>query len=186
MIATTRSHLKRLLPTVVASLLGFFVGMLLTNSTEVARATHDPAISYYFPSAGWASQAHGQGHDGYGTLNFPTWYGGTTATSGYFYSGSPAGENACASNRYSNMNAAATLSVSSTTGSSQLPDWPNGLKLSYVGCNVALASRTAFSSWVVATGAGSPGYVFHRVATSPQCASQGLSYPCGAGLMLPN
>jgi len=154
-------------------------GLTLVSTADQASATHDPAIFGYFPTFGWAAQAHSQGHNGYGSSNFPTWYGGTTSPAGYWYGGSPAGENSCAVNRYTNMNAAEAASESSTKFQPQLPDWPIGLYMTWVGCNVNVASRTLFTSFVNGTGGGSPGYTVHRPATSSQCSGQGLGYPCG-------
>lgn len=163
---------------VIIVIIGVVTFLLLTPRGP-AGATHDPAITFYWPGHGWAAQAHSHGHDGSGPSNFPTWYGGTTSPAGYWYQGSPAGESACATGRASNLTAAASAVTSSTDNQPQLPDWSIGAYMTYVGCNVNVASRTLFTSWVNSTGGGTPGYTIHRQATSTQCASSGMSYPCG-------
>ena len=139
---------------------------------------YDPAYGFWnYPQHGWAAQSHAEGHDGSGPSNSPTWYGGTTSPANYWYPGSPVGEDSCATNRYANMNAAETAIETSTAAAPELIDWPVGVYMGYVGCDVSVGSRTLFTSFV--DGAWCCGYTVHKQATNDQCSSVGLTHPCG-------
>ena len=137
------------------AVLGFVLGFSLAALTlGAAHGLSDPPISFYYPSHGWAAQSHAEGHNGYGPSNFPTWYGGTAKDGG---------ENACQTSRYTNIQAAGSISTSSTVGTG---DWPGGLVLQYVGCGVLPTSRTLFTAFMTSTGGGSPGYTYHTQASA--------------------
>jgi len=165
------AHYWGILPALAGMLLGFVATGLLV---ERASAWSDPPIAFYYPDHGWAAQSHAEGHDGYGPWNFPTWYGGAAVGNQY-----GPGQDACSSsNRYSNIQAAGTISHDSTLGIGGW-EWPDGLVMSYVGCGVSPNSRTLITTWVTTTQGGTAGFTYHNKASSSQCSGQGISYPCG-------
>lgn len=152
-------------------LTGVLIGIISSAAITHVTAAADPPVKFTYPWQGWAAQAHTEGHNGYGTFNHPTWWGGAEKDDG---------EDSCSDGRHAVLQSAVSIAISTTTGKPETPDWPGGLVLSGVGCSVSAESRTLITTFVTATGGNSPGFTYLDQADADQCSSQGLSFPCGS------
>ena len=165
--------------------LGIAAGALVAHGS-VAEGSHPSVtelIAYSFPAHDWAPMSHREGHNGEGASNLPVYYGGVAVAPGGFDGTHPfnQGYDACGGStpRWSNMQAAASATNSSTRNKPELPDWPNGLLMATAGCGVSPNGHTFMTTFVSATSAGSPGYSYHLQASPSQCAQLGQPSPCG-------
>lgn len=172
----------------IATVVGIAIGATVAVATGrgPAEANHPSVgalISYYFPSYDWSPMAHREGHNGEGATNWPVYYGGVAVAAGGLGLNLPVnqGFDACGGSnpRWSNMQAVAAASTSSTLNKPELPDWPLGLYMSGAGCSVSPNSHTFMTTFVSATSGGSPGYTYHYPASASQCMSIGVASPCG-------